>query len=143
MVRPWPGPLSRICLYCMLSNLLSYFFQHASELLKMAQSRSGKPQLFSDYGVKIQKNLTECKRDNDFIYHEHVPDVKVLPTVPKAAVAKPTPLPERFSPNFKDLFERLCPVSVHQALAAFDVRKSEMVNSSINQLRDATNLLNR
>lgn len=117
--------------------------EHAADLLKTAQSRSGKPNLLSDYAAKIQKNLAESKRDNDFIYHAHIPDVKTLPAIPKAAVAKPTPMPERLSPGSKDLFERLCPVSVHQALAAFDIRKGEMVGSNINKLREATNMLNR
>lgn len=42
-----------------------------------------------------------------------------------------------------DLFESLVPVTVHQAMAAYDVRKSEIVNGEVSKLRDATNMLNR
>lgn len=99
--------------------------------------------MFVEYATKIQRNLTEAKKNNDFIYHERVPDVKSLPPLGKAMLAKQLPLPERFSANFKDLFDRLCPVAVHQALAAFDVRKGDIVNTEINKLREATNALNR
>jgi programmed cell death 6-interacting protein len=44
---------------------------------------------------------------------------------------------------YADLFEELMPVAVHQALAAFDVRKTEIVNTEIMKLRESTQLLNR
>ncbi|KDR23230.1 programmed cell death 6-interacting protein [Zootermopsis nevadensis] len=116
--------------------------EHALELFKAAQQRSGKPSFFQDYANKSQRNLTEAKKDNDFIYHERIPDVKSLPPVGKALLAKTLPVPERLSQNFKDLFVELVPVTVHQALAAYDVRKNEIVNSEIMKLRESTQLLN-
>ncbi|PSN46080.1 Programmed cell death 6-interacting protein [Blattella germanica] len=115
---------------------------HAIELFKTAQQRSGKPSYFQDFANKAQRNLTEAKKDNDFIYHERIPDAKSLPPVGKAMLAKALPLPERLSQNFKDLFEELVPVTVHQALAAYDVRKNEIVNSEIMKLRESTQFLN-
>lgn len=73
------------------------------ELFKAAQQRSNKPSLFQDYANRAQRNLTEVKKDNDFIYHERVPDVKALEPIGKASVAKLLPLPEVFSSNFKGL----------------------------------------
>ncbi|GFG30115.1 hypothetical protein Cfor_09518 [Coptotermes formosanus] len=116
--------------------------EHALELFKAAQQRSGKPSYFQDYANKAQRNLTEAKKDNDFIYHERIPDVKNLPSVGKAMLAKTLPVPERLSQNFKDLFEELVPVAVHQAMAAFDVRKTEILNTEIMKLRESTQLLN-
>jgi len=43
---------------------------------------------------------------------------------------------------FKDLFEDLVPISVQQALSAYDVRKTELVNSEIGKLRESTQILN-
>ncbi|GLG92649.1 Programmed cell death 6-interacting protein [Gryllus bimaculatus] len=81
--------------------------EHSLELFKAAQQRSGKPTCFQEYATKAQRNLNEAKKDNDFIYHERIPDVKSLSAVPKAQLAKALPLPEHFSQNFKDLFDNL------------------------------------
>lgn len=116
--------------------------EKAVELLKAGQQRSGHPTLFEELTNKATRALNDAKKDNDFIYHERIPDYKNLPSVSKAAIAKALPLPERLSHNFKDLFENLVPVSVHQAMAAYDVRKSEIVNGEVSKLRDATNMLN-
>lgn len=68
--------------------------------------------------------------------------MKSLSAIGKAALAKPTPLPEKFSTTFTDLFETLVPVSVQQALVAYDTRKQELVSSEIGKLRESTQLLN-
>lgn len=44
---------------------------------------------------------------------------------------------------FVDLFEELVPMTVHQSLAAYEVRKNELVTLEINKLRESTQLLNR
>nr|XP_018902852.1 PREDICTED: programmed cell death 6-interacting protein [Bemisia tabaci] len=113
--------------------------QKSMELFKAAQSRSGKP-LFQDFIGKVQRNLAEAEKDNNFIYHERIPSN--LEPIPKAAIAKIQPLPSKLSAKFKDIFENLVPMSVHQALAAYDVRKSELVNTEISKLRENTQFLN-
>ena len=84
----------------------------------------------------------DAKKDNDFIYHERIPEERALASIAKAAVAKPTALPEKFGNMDKTLFDNLVPVVVHQAMAAFDVRKKEIVNREITRLKEATNLAN-
>ncbi|ROT76243.1 ALG-2 interacting protein x [Penaeus vannamei] len=112
------------------------------EMFKAAQARSGDLTMFADNLGRAKNCLDEAVKDNDFIYHERVPDVKTLSAIAKAALAKPTPLPERFSTTFTDLFETLVPVSVQQALVAYDTRKQELVSSEIGKLRESTQLLN-
>ncbi len=76
------------------------------ELLKQAQQRSGVPNYFDDYVKKTNRLLAEAKKDNDFIYHERVPESNTLMPIDKVAsarLAKPTPVAERMSSNFKDL----------------------------------------
>nr|ABG82044.1 ALG-2 interacting protein x [Penaeus monodon] len=112
------------------------------EMFKAAQARSGDLTMFADNLGRAKNCLDEAVKDNDFIYHERVPDVKSLSAIGKAALAKPTPLPEKFSATFTDLFETLVPVSVQQALVAYDTRKQELVSSEIGKLRESTQLLN-
>lgn len=68
--------------------------------------------------------------------------LKTLGGIGKAPVAKPTPVPEKFSSNFTDLFETLVPVAVQQAIATYDTRKQEITTSEIGKLRESTQLLN-
>ncbi|XP_050540794.1 programmed cell death 6-interacting protein [Daktulosphaira vitifoliae] len=113
----------------------------AINYLKLGQSRCGRSIYQGQYN-KAQQELAEAKKDNDFIYHERIPEVKNLEPVAKATIAKPTPVPSKLSSKFKDLFENLVPVSVQQALSTYDVRKTELVNTEIGKLREATQILN-
>ena len=96
----------------------------------------------SSWYNKAEKALADAKKDNDFIYHERIPDYKNLKLIGKAAVAKATALPEKLGNSNKVLFDELCPLAVHQALAAFDTRKKEMVKRELERLTEATNLAN-
>jgi len=118
--------------------------QYSLELLTACQTRSNMPGLGGapDWIKRINRQLTDAKKDNDFIYHERIPDVKSLPSLGRAAVVKPTPLPDTFHPDQEDLFSALMPVHIHQALAAYEVRKQELVGVELKKLKEGTNLLN-
>jgi len=118
--------------------------QYSLELFAACQSRSGLPGLggCSDWVKRANRGLTDAKKDNDFIYHERIPDVKQLTAIGRAAVVKPTGLPDKFLPNDKELFAALMPVHIHQAVAAYEVRKQEMVGKELNKIKEGTNMLN-
>jgi len=117
--------------------------QYALELFTAAEKRAGFAIGNSKEWHKRSNNyLTEAKKDNDFIYHERIPEVGKLAAIDKAAVVKAITLPDRFVPQEADLFEKLTPVHIQQALSSFDVRKNEIVNTEVNKLKSATNLLN-
>lgn len=116
--------------------------ENAMELFKAAQTRSGKPSMFQDFANKAQRNLNEAKKDNDFIYHERIPDIKSVASIGKAQLAKILPLGYPLSQNFQDLFAELVPVVVHQAMAAYELRKNEIQNGEISKLRDSTQFIN-
>lgn len=71
--------------------------------MKAAQQRSGRPTYFQDYLNKVQRALAQAKKDNDFIYHERVPDPKCLNPVGKALLAKPLPIPDKLSADFRGM----------------------------------------
>jgi programmed cell death 6-interacting protein len=47
--------------------------------------------------------LVESKKDNDFIYHERVPDAKSLPAIGKAPLAKLLPIPDKMGQSSKGI----------------------------------------
>ncbi|ULU01765.1 hypothetical protein L3Y34_001811 [Caenorhabditis briggsae] len=90
----------------------------------------------------VSKAHTAAKKDNDFIYHERVADFRSLPALQKAVLAKPTPVPNPITPNFRDMFSSLVPVQVHNAMQSYDARKAELVNMETVRMREATQLMN-
>lgn len=116
--------------------------QHAIELMKTAESQAGVSFSFRDEVKKITLLYEDVKKDNDFIYHARVPDIRSLPAIGKAVLAKPLPVPDKFSTSGHDLFGALLPVSVSQAVQKFEVRKTEIVNGEIARLRQQTQYLN-
>ena len=113
-------------------------------LLQAGKDRSVHPDQcnVSNWYNKAENALKTAKKDNDFIYHERIPDQKSLKPIGKAVVAKPIALPEKLGNSSKILFDELCPLAVHQALAAFDTRKKEIVKRELDRLTEATNLAN-
>ncbi|XP_052245099.1 LOW QUALITY PROTEIN: programmed cell death 6-interacting protein-like [Dreissena polymorpha] len=116
--------------------------KHAKELMAAAATRGGLSFNFKNEQARIQRELEAAQKDNDFIYHDIIPDVKSLPILGKTAVAKPLPLPERFSTSFVDLFEKIVPIPVYDAMNVFEGRKSTITNMEIGRLREQTTLLN-
>ncbi|XP_004377391.1 programmed cell death 6-interacting protein isoform X1 [Trichechus manatus latirostris] len=116
--------------------------QHAAELIKTVASRYDEYVNVKDFSDKVSRALTAAKKDNDFIYHDRVPDLKDLDPIGKATLVKSTPINIPISQKFTDLFEKMVPVSVQQSLAVYNQRKADLVNRSIAQMREATTLAN-
>ncbi|KAH7731130.1 alix-SF [Aphelenchoides avenae] len=109
----------------------------------MEQSKTYVPSgTFGTEQALIKKSLAQATKDNDFLYHERVPDFKTLPLLPKAALAKPLPVNFPLSPRFKDLFESLVPVQVQSALSTFEARKAELINVETGRMREYTQVMN-
>ncbi|XP_069070966.1 programmed cell death 6-interacting protein isoform X1 [Pleurodeles waltl] len=116
--------------------------QHAAEMVKTVASRYDEYVNVKDLSDKINRALTPAKKDNDFIYHDRVPDVKDLDPIGKGALVKPTPVNVPLSQKFTDLFEKMVPLAVQQSMSLYSQRKSDLINRSIAQMREATNLAN-
>ncbi|XP_075056109.1 programmed cell death 6-interacting protein [Mixophyes fleayi] len=116
--------------------------QHAADLVKTVTTRYDEYVNVKDLSDKISRALTAAKKDNDFIYHDRVPDLKDLDPIGKAALVKPTPIPFPLSPKYSDLFEKLVPLAVQQSLSVYNQRKGDLINTTIAKMRDATTLCN-
>uniref|UniRef100_A0A8C2ISR5 Programmed cell death 6-interacting protein n=1 Tax=Cyprinus carpio TaxID=7962 RepID=A0A8C2ISR5_CYPCA len=116
--------------------------QHATELVKTVASRYDEYVNMKDLSDKISRALTAAKKDNDFIYHDRVPEVKDLEHIGKASLVKTTAIQTPLSQKFTDLFEKMVPMAVQQSVSAANSRKSDTVNRLIGSMREATNLCN-
>ncbi|XP_070970498.1 programmed cell death 6-interacting protein isoform X1 [Oncorhynchus clarkii lewisi] len=116
--------------------------QHASELVKTVASRYDEYVSVKDLSDKISRALTAAKKDNDFIYHDRVPEVKDLEHIGKAALVKATTITPPLSAKFTDLFEKMVPMAVQQSMSVYSQRKAETVNRLVGTMREATNLCN-
>ncbi|XP_037945871.1 programmed cell death 6-interacting protein-like [Teleopsis dalmanni] len=114
----------------------------AVDLFKAAQTRSGNATYLDEYFNRAKRNLAESTKDNEFIYNEMIPDISTLAAPGKAQLAKALPLASPMSTNFKDKFDNLVPVELHNAIMASDTRKNEIVNAEVMKLREATQTLN-
>lgn len=92
--------------------------------------------------ANISKKLTTAKKDNELIYLEAVPSMDQLSAVGRAALSKALPVSSPMSSNFVDLFTKLVPMAVHQAINTYEAQKSSLINSEVVKLREATQFLN-
>ncbi|KAG7244968.1 hypothetical protein INR49_023534 [Caranx melampygus] len=92
---------------------------------------------------RLGRRLLACsQKDNDFIYHDRVPEVKDLEHIGKAALVKATAITPPLSQKFTDLFEKMVPMAVQQSMSIYSQRKAETINRLVGSMREATNLCN-
>ena len=94
-----------------------------------------------DLTATLKRDHEAVNKDNNFIYNDLVPDFGTLEPPGKAILAKPVQL-SCPAPNFVDLFSSLMPLSVNQAIGAYNGKKEALVNGELEKLREATHALN-
>ncbi|CAH0398967.1 unnamed protein product [Chilo suppressalis] len=114
--------------------------QIAVESLKAANARV-LVNVLQESCAKAARNLQEATRDNDFIYHERIPDARQLEPISRATVAAPLPPDSRPRSSNTDLFASLVPLAVHQAEQAAQARAREAAGAGVARLREHTQLL--
>lgn len=68
----------------------------------------------------VEGKKKAAKNENEFIYHEEVPDKDSLPDIKGAALVKGTPF-DINDPEISgaDIFERLVPMKAHEASSLY------------------------
>ena len=96
-----------------------------------------------DFYAKVEKLRDTAKKDNELIYHEVVPDIKALPSIGTAVVAKKLKVtfPLAGKPP-KELFSSLLPIPVHNATQVADNVRRRMIAVEVGRLREATDVCN-
>ncbi len=112
------------------------------ELLKVADSRAGKDVPVKQSLNLVQNSYEKAKKENEYVYHERVPDYKSLANLERVSLAAAKQIKFPLSEDFRDLFSTMVPVAVNNGLQMFKSRKMETFNLEIGKLRQATELLN-
>ena len=76
----------------------------ALELLKVAEQRGGKEFSVKQQLTVVQTAYDKAKKENDYVYHERVPDYKNLGPIERAALAKVTPIKFPISDDFRGFY---------------------------------------
>ncbi|PVH94258.1 BRO1-domain-containing protein [Periconia macrospinosa] len=83
----------------------------------------------------VQEKLAEFSKDNDFIYHQGVPNEASLTPVPKLPAAKAIPVSELYQGQDiqriigPDIFQKIVPMAVTESASLYDEEKAKLVRA--------------
>jgi hypothetical protein len=85
--------------------------------------------------TSVQEKITEFIKDNDFIYHQPIPNEAALTAVPKLPAAKAIPVSELYQGQDiqriigPDIFQRIVPMSVTESASLYDEEKAKLIRA--------------
>jgi programmed cell death 6-interacting protein len=78
-----------------------FVFQQANDLMNTAKSKAGQAFKFNNEDQAMNSALVAAEKDNNYIYHDKIPEFKSLTPVGKAVIAKPLQLSTPMSSDFR------------------------------------------
>ncbi|KAI4883290.1 hypothetical protein NFI96_021020 [Prochilodus magdalenae] len=92
----------------------------------------------------IGGKFNSTKKDNDFIYHESVPNLDTLAPVKGASLVKPLPVtPTDLSVTGPDLFSKLVPMATHEASSLYSEEKAKLLREVMTKIDDKNQILEK
>lgn len=91
----------------------------------------------------VQSNLATFIKDNDFIYHQLVPNEAGLSAVAKLPAAKAIPVSELYQGQDiqriigPDIFQKLVPMSVTESASLYDEEKAKLIRAETEKIETA------
>lgn len=85
--------------------------------------------------VNIQEKIVEFTKDNDFIYHQGVPNEASLASIPKLPAAKAIPVSELYQGQDiqriigPDIFQKIVPMAVTESASLYDEEKAKLIRA--------------
>jgi hypothetical protein len=85
--------------------------------------------------TNIQEKLVEFTKDNDFIYHQGVPNEAALIPIPKLPAAKAIPVSELYQGQDiqriigPDIFQKIVPMAVTESASLYDEEKAKLIRA--------------
>ncbi|VDO33039.1 unnamed protein product [Haemonchus placei] len=121
--------------------------KHAFELVEKMKRRL-QPTCFREQISEIENAYKSSTSDNRLIldepllqYHERIPDYFTLAALPRAVLAKLTPVEKPLCPTFKDVFAAVVPETTMAAMKKFEQMKAEQLQKLKNRLSEQTELM--
>lgn len=93
--------------------------------------------------ANVQAKLVTFKKDNDFIYHQPVPNEAGLSAVAKLPAAKAIPVSELYQGQDiqriigPDIFQKLVPMSVTETASLYDEEKAKLIRAETEKVETA------
>ena len=85
--------------------------------------------------TNVQEKLAEFSKDNDFIYHQGIPNEAALTQVPKLPAAKAIPVSELYQGQDiqriigPDIFQKIVPLAVTESASLYDEEKAKLIRA--------------
>ncbi|KAJ4288433.1 bck1-like resistance to osmotic shock [Kalmusia sp. IMI 367209] len=85
--------------------------------------------------ANVQEKLAEFMKDNDFIYHQGIPNEASLTQVPKLPAAKAIPVSELYQGQDiqriigPDIFQKIVPMAVTESASLYDEEKAKLIRA--------------
>jgi hypothetical protein len=85
--------------------------------------------------ANVQEKLAELSKDNDFIYHQGIPNEASLTAIPKLPAAKAIPVSELYQGQDiqkiigPDIFQRIVPLAVTESASLYDEEKAKLIRA--------------
>lgn len=85
--------------------------------------------------ANVQERWKEFTKDNEFIYHQPIPNEAALAMIPKLPAAKAIPVSELYAGQDisriigPDIFQKIVPMSVTESASLYDEEKAKLVRA--------------
>ncbi|KAL1598726.1 bck1-like resistance to osmotic shock [Paraconiothyrium brasiliense] len=100
-----------------------------------AETGSVLAELTKKHHANVQEKLAEFMKDNDFIYHQGIPNEASLTQVPKLPAAKAIPVSELYQGQDiqriigPDIFQKIVPMAVTESASLYDEEKAKLIRA--------------
>ncbi|XP_076808159.1 tyrosine-protein phosphatase non-receptor type 23-like isoform X2 [Clavelina lepadiformis] len=118
-----------------------------NEAVKAAKNLKGEFKIKADDALKYSADVfggkhNSAKKDNDFIYHDRVPDKAMLPEVKGASLVKALPFdPSNSAVTGPDIFNKLVPMEAHLAASTYSEEKAKLLRPIIEEVDEKNSIL--
>nr|CAB3265281.1 tyrosine-protein phosphatase non-receptor type 23-like [Phallusia mammillata] len=120
------------------------FYQEAGKICKTLKSEiKGQVDDALKYTADvIVGKYNSVKKDNEFVYHDRVPDKATLAEIKGASLVKLVPLdPSDSSVAGPDIFAKLVPMEAHLAASSYSEEKAKLLRSVLSEVDDKDEIL--